>query len=68
MENLSDRELRDMLTTPDLEWRKRAYARELLRRRYDSKSRSAWRGLWIPVFYWVGMTRAALARKFTTKP
>lgn len=37
MDDLSDRDLRDALVSPDLDERERAYARELLRRRYETR-------------------------------
>jgi hypothetical protein len=63
MERLNDRELRAALLDPELKSRKRAYARELLRRRYDSDGRLAWRKAWIGALYWLGSTRAALSRR-----
>ena len=63
MERLTDRQLRAALLDPELKSRKRAYARELLRRRYDSDGGLAWRKAWIGALYWVGSTRAALSRR-----
>ncbi|WP_141702171.1 hypothetical protein [Methyloceanibacter stevinii] len=63
MEKLSDRELRSALVKPDLSARKRAYARELLRRRCDKSGKYAWRKLWVGALYWVGSCRAALSRR-----
>lgn len=63
MERLNDRELREALLDPDLKSRKRAYARELLRRRCESNGGLAWRKVWIGALYWLGSTRAALSRR-----
>ncbi|BAQ16866.1 hypothetical protein [Methyloceanibacter caenitepidi] len=65
MEKLTDRELRSALFKADLSARKRSYARELLRRRYDSKGKHAWRKLWVGTLYWLGSCRAALSRRLS---
>ena len=65
MDRFSDRELREALLNPDLRWRKRAHARELLRRRYQSDSGLAWRKMWVSALYWLGSARAAVARRLS---
>jgi hypothetical protein len=47
MDHFGDRKLRDALSDPNLNRRKRAYVRELLRRRYEAKPNAAWRKLWL---------------------
>ena len=65
MDDLSDRDLRDALVGPDLDRRERAYAKELLRRRYEARPKAAWRKLWLSVLHRWGLTRGAIARTFT---
>lgn len=58
MDHFSDRELRDALSDPNLNRRKRAYVRELLRRCYKAKPNAAWRKLWLSVLQgWGADTR-----------
>jgi len=65
MDDLSDRDLRDALVSPDLDERERAYARELLRRRYETRPNTTWRKVWLSVLHGWGLTRAAISRVFT---
>ncbi len=65
MDRLSDAALREALLDPNLKSRKRAYARELLRRRYQSDGGRAWRKLWVGALFWLGTARASLARRFS---
>jgi hypothetical protein len=68
MDQLSDRELRAALAGPDLDGRERAYARELLRRRYQTRPDAAWRQVWLSVLHRWGLTRAAISRTLNGKP
>jgi hypothetical protein len=68
MDQLSDRELRGALAGPGLDRRDRAYARELLRRRYDARPNAAWRQAWLSVLYGWGLTRAAISQTLNGKP
>jgi hypothetical protein len=68
MDQLSDRDLRGALASPDLDGRERAYARELLRRRYDGRPNATWRQMWLSVLHGWGLTRAAISRTLNGKP
>jgi hypothetical protein len=62
MDHFSDRELTGALASPNLNRRKRAYVRELLRRRYEAKPNAAWRKLWLSALHAWGLTRTAISR------
>lgn len=64
MQRLSDAALRKALLDHNLKSRKRAYAREILRRRYESAGGRAWRKFWDGALFWVGTARASLSRRF----
>lgn len=68
MDDLSDRELGAALASPNLDERERAYARELLQRRYETRSNAAWRKVWLSVLHNWGLTRAAISRTLNGKP
>lgn len=68
MDQLNDRELRGLLFEGCLDPRKRAFARELLRRRYAEKGKGALWRLSLPVLDRAGTVRAAVRRIWRPAP
>ena len=62
MDELSNQELKSALTSGDLSPRKKAVAREILRRRYESKHGRLWKVVWLPVLLVLGLVRTATGR------
>ena len=63
MDERSDQELKSALAGGELNPRKRAIPKEVLRRRYRVKERSKrWTYLWLPLIALLGTARMALRR------
>jgi hypothetical protein len=63
MDERSNKELKNALSRGDLSPRKKAFAQEVLRRRYEAKDGGRlWKYVWLPVLAVLGLARVALRR------
>lgn len=63
MDERSNKELKNALSRGDLSPRKKAFAQEVLRRRYEAKDGGRlWKYVWLPVLAVLGLVRVALRR------
>ena len=63
MDGRSNKELKNALSRGDLSPRKKAFAQEVLRRRYEAKDGGRlWKYVWLPVLAVLGLARVALRR------